>query len=36
MYPDYQFVQAMLAQIPWWHNLLLLEQVKDKEVRRMG
>ena len=33
VYPDSQFVQAVLAQIPWWHNLLLLERLKDREVR---
>jgi len=25
IYSDPQFVQTLLAQIPWWHNLLLLE-----------
>ena len=33
VYPDLEFVQAVLAQIPWWHNLLLLERVKDAEIR---
>ena len=33
VYPDLEFVQAVLAQIPWWHNLLLLEKVKDAEIR---
>lgn len=32
-YTDFAFVQAVLAQIPWWHNLLLLERVKEVELR---
>ncbi len=33
VYPDSQFVQAVLAQLPWWHNLLILEKLKDSESR---
>jgi predicted nuclease of restriction endonuclease-like (RecB) superfamily len=33
VYSDPQFVQALLAQIPWWHNILLLEKLKDIEAR---
>jgi len=33
IYPDPQFVQAVLAQIPWWHNILLIEKLKNLEVR---
>lgn len=33
VYPDSQFVQAVLAQLPWWHNLLILEKLKDPESR---
>jgi predicted nuclease of restriction endonuclease-like (RecB) superfamily len=34
VYSDPQFVQTLLAQIPWWHNLLLLEKLKDPEARK--
>jgi hypothetical protein len=30
--PDSQFVQALLAQLPWWDNMLLLEKLKDRET----
>lgn len=33
VYSDPQFVQAVLAQLPWWHNLLLLEKLKDSSLR---
>ena len=32
-YPDEQFVQEVLAQITWYHNLTLLEKVKDLKER---
>ena len=32
-YPDEQFVQAVLAQITWYHNLALLDKVKSHEQR---
>jgi predicted nuclease of restriction endonuclease-like (RecB) superfamily len=32
-YPDEQFVQQLVAQIPWFHNCLLLGKIKDT-VRR--
>lgn len=32
-YPDFSIVQALLAQIPWWHNLLLLEKL-EKPLER--
>jgi predicted nuclease of restriction endonuclease-like (RecB) superfamily len=32
-YPDEQFVQQVAAQIPWFHNCLLLDKIKDT-VRR--
>ena len=28
-YPEEQFVQQVAAQIPWFHNCLLLDKVKD-------
>jgi predicted nuclease of restriction endonuclease-like (RecB) superfamily len=33
VYPDLVFVQAVLAQIPWWHNILLIEKLKSSEMR---
>ncbi len=33
-YPDEDYVQAALARIPWYHNLTLLEKVKDPARRR--
>jgi predicted nuclease of restriction endonuclease-like (RecB) superfamily len=33
VYPDLGFVQTLLAQIPWWHNILILEKLKSMEVR---
>jgi predicted nuclease of restriction endonuclease-like (RecB) superfamily len=32
-YPDGQFVQEVLAQITWYHNITLLEKVKDPAER---
>ena len=32
-YPDAQFVQQVAAQIPWGHNLVLLDKVSDFEER---
>jgi predicted nuclease of restriction endonuclease-like (RecB) superfamily len=32
-YPDIQFVQALLAQLTWYHNITLLDKIADKEVR---
>ena len=32
-YPDAAFVQATLAQIPWYHHLTLLEKVPDEAIR---
>jgi predicted nuclease of restriction endonuclease-like (RecB) superfamily len=28
-----QFVQQAAAQIPWWHNVVILEKVKDQKAR---
>ena len=33
-WPDEQIVQQLAAQIPWFHNYLLLEKVKDLEARQ--
>lgn len=32
-YPDEQIVQQVVGQIPWSHNILLLEKLKDGEQR---
>lgn len=32
-YPDYEFTQAVPAQITWYHNQTLLDKVSDPEIR---
>ena len=32
-YPDRQFVQTVSAQIPWSHNIVILDKVKDPDQR---
>ncbi len=32
-YPDREFVQQVVVQIPWGHNLVLLDKVSDPEER---
>ncbi len=32
-YPDREFVQTVSAQIPWSHNIAILDKVKDREQR---
>ena len=32
-YPNEQFVQQAVAQIPWGHNVILLDKVKDEKQR---
>ena len=32
-YPDREFVQTVSAQIPWSHNIVILDKVKDPEAR---
>ena len=32
-YPDEQFVQEVLAQVTWYHNITLLEKIKDPTER---
>ena len=32
LYPDEEFVQQVVAQIPWGHNVVPMEKVKDKDV----
>ena len=33
-YPDFEFVQEVLAQITWYHNVILMDKIKDIEVRK--
>jgi len=33
VYPDRQFVQQVAAQIPWFHNCLILERLKNSAER---
>lgn len=32
-YPDLEFVQEVLAQLTWYHNITLLDKIKDLETR---
>ena len=32
-YPDVKFVQQVVAQIPWGHNVVLLDKISDAEER---
>ena len=32
-YDDFEFVQQVVAQIPWGHNLVLIDKIKDKSIR---
>ena len=32
-YPNFEFVQQVVAQIPWGHNIILLDKVKDTNER---
>lgn len=33
-WPDEQFVQAVLARLPWYHQLALLDKLPDSQARR--
>jgi len=33
-YPDFEFVQEVLAQITWYHNVILMDKIKDIEERK--
>lgn len=33
-YPDFEFVQQVVAQIPWGHNIVLLDKIKNIEERK--
>ena len=30
-----RFVQQLVAQVPWGHNIVLMEKIKDKEIRKI-
>ncbi len=32
-YPDFKFVQVPLAQITWYHNITILDKIKNKKER---
>lgn len=32
-YPDFEFVQEVLAQITWYHNIILMDKVKNDNER---
>ena len=32
-YPDPQFVQEVLAQLTWYHNVTLLDKISNKQIR---
>lgn len=32
-YPDFEFLQQVVAKLTWSHNLVLLDRVKDREIR---
>ena len=32
-YPDSEFVQTLSAQIPWSHNCLIMDKIKDADIR---
>lgn len=33
-YPDAEFVQQVVAQLPWGHNVVLLDKITDNEKRK--
>ena len=33
-WPDEEFVQQAAAQIPWFHNVVIIQKVKEPEARR--
>lgn len=33
-YPNFEFVQEVLAQITWYHNVILMDKIKDIEERK--
>jgi len=33
-YPDFKFVQQVVAQIPWGHNIILIDKIKNIDERK--
>ncbi len=33
LYPDFQIVQQLAAQIPWWHNVILMDKIHSQKER---
>ena len=33
-YPDFEFVQEVLAQITWYHNIILMDKIGNIEERK--
>ena len=33
LYPDEEFVQQVVAQIPWGHNIVLMDKFDDENIR---
>lgn len=33
IYPDFEFVQQGVAQIPWGHNVVLMDKISNFENR---
>jgi predicted nuclease of restriction endonuclease-like (RecB) superfamily len=33
-YPDKTFVQEVLAQLSWYHNITLIQKIKDENIRK--
>ena len=34
-YKDDKVMQQLVAQVPWGHNVVLMDKVKDKEIRKI-
>lgn len=34
-YKDDELVQQLVAQVPWGHNIVLMEKIKNKEIRKI-
>lgn len=34
-YKDDELMQQLVAQVPWGHNIVLMEKVKEKEIRKI-
>lgn len=34
-YKDDEVVQQLVAQVPWGHNIVLMDKIKDKNIRKI-